>query len=348
MDRFTLARRRSWAAEEIAKRFGLVEISKALDPTDPDDFILISTRLARALRGAAVGLEGEVLKSAIESLDVDWPNVTEARRDAIITAARAEVAGLYADVAPIVEPVLFNSASMLVPATRKAAIARFDLLEGTGAADWVKNIVGDLRDSQMVYVKDAYGQRADRFDSLAKDIVAKGLEQGLGRDDISAALSTQLTPLGVERGTSYWNLIASDFAAKSRTISQLHTFEDAGIDRYEFDAVMDQATSEICRALNGRIFVVQKARKQLSAALTARDPEDIKNSMPWVGQTGDKLQFSRAGSVHTVGTVEQAGVGAMDKPGVYSGMMSTKQLQAAGICVPPLHAHCRSSIKAVL
>lgn len=341
------ARRGVWAAEEIAKAIGH-PIRKALDPLDPDDFVLISVRLARALRGAAVGLEGEALKSAIQTLDVDWSVISAEKRDAVIRAARAEVLGLADTVAPIVEPVLFSSASSLVPLASKAAISRFDLTVGSGASDWVKGIVGDLRDSQMVYVRDSYGQRADRFDKVARDVVASGMERGLGRDDISEELSTQLSPLGVERGTNYWNLIATDFSNKSRTVSQLNTFKDAGIEMYIYDAVLDEATSEICRLLHGRTFSVAKATKKMNAALALRNPEDIRNAMPWVQADGNSLYFQRGETRHDVATVHEFGEGTKDKIGTYGNVMSRAALEKAGVVVPPRHGHCRSNLLAAL
>ncbi len=344
----TWARRGIFAAEQIAKSIGY-PIEKALDPLDPDDFITISVRLARALRGAAIGLEGEALKVAIQTLDVDWSVISEARRDAVIAAARAEVLGLAETVTPLVEPVLFSSASSLVPLTRAAAISRFDLAVGSsGAADWVKGIVGDLRDSQMVYIKDAYGQRADRFDKVARDVVASGMERGLGRDDIAEELSNQLTPLGVERGTNYLNLVATDFANKSRTISQLNTFTEAGIEMYIYDAVLDEATSEICRLLHGRTFSVAKAAKRMNAALSLRNPEDIRNAMPWVQADGNKLYFNRGETRHDVATVHEAGEGEKDKIGKYGNVMSRAALEKAGVVVPPRHGHCRSNLLAAL
>jgi len=339
------ARRGSWAAEQLLAKLGH-PITKSLDPLDPSDFVLISVRLARALRGAAIGTEGATIKAAIEALDVDWPTISEDRRDQIIAAARAEVAGLAVRVPPLVEPILERSASSLVPLTRKAAISLYGLnLEQS--AEWAASLVESLRDSQMVYVKSQFDTRATLFDSAAKDVVRSGLESGLGRDDISEALSTKLTPLGVERGTDYWNLIATDFSNKTRTTSQLSTFSDAGVKRYKYDAVMDQATSEFCRLLNGRVFSVEKARKRTYQALALRDPEEIRDAMPWVQQSGSRLYFRRGGEQHPVAHVDSPGVGSLDNPGNYSDVMSNKQLEAAGVTVPPRHGHCRSTITAV-
>lgn len=347
MSRFDAVRALVWHTEQLAKALD-IPISKALDPLDPEDFITISVRLARALRGAAVGLEGDALKTAIESLDVDWTTISEERRDAIISAARREVAGLAETVPPLVEPVLFRAASTIVPASRTAAISRFDISAAEAIGGWVEGIIGDLRDSQMVYVKDQYSMRADRFDQLARDTVADGLEKGLGRDDISEALARTLTPLGVERGKTYWNLIATDYSNKARTSSQLNTFQDAGIKRWQFEAVLDEATSEICRLLHGRTFSVKVAAKKMNDAIKLRDPEDVRDSLPWVQASENSLYFTRGSSRRNVATVHEWGEGESDRIGSYGDVMSNSALEKAGVVVPPRHGHCRSTILAVV
>lgn len=349
MNRGAYFRSGSWAAEEVAKRLG-VDISKALDPLNAGDFVLICVRLARALNGAVSGLEGDALKSAIDSLDVDWPNLTEAARARVIDAARSEIAGLASTVPDMVGPVFETSAARLVTGTRIAACSKFDFsAEIRNAAPIDAETILNLQTSQMVYVKDQYGARADAVDAFAKDIVSSGLERGLGRDDISAELSARLKDTGVTRTEDYWKLIASDFANKARTVTQLNTFERAGIIRYRFDSVMDQATSEICRLLHGRVFSVVKAGKMMRHSMSLEDPEQIRNSRPWVqsgtNDNGDSiLYFNRGGDRHVVAHVDEPGEGAMDRAGSYSKVMSNKALEAAGVTVPPCHSHCRSTI----
>ena len=113
--------------------------------------------------------------------------------------------------------------------------------------------------------------------------------------------------------------------------------------------MMDQTTSEICRFLNGRIFSVEKAVKRMRHSMSLTDPEEIRNVRPWVqsgmSPNGDPLlYFNRGGERHTVAHVDEAGEGEMDRAGKYSKTMSNKALEAAGVNVPPLHSHCRSTI----
>lgn len=351
LDRYTHIRAGIWAAEEIAKALG-VSIAKGLDPLNPADFVTISLRLSRALRGAVAGAEGEALKAAIDALDVDWPNITEAARDKVIEAARAEVAALGDVVPDLIDPVLGTLGANIIKGTRLASVDRFslDIEPSVQPAD---TEVGDLlRVSQMVYLKDQYGLRSDAFDSLAKDIVAGGLEKGLGREDISEELATKLGAQQVSRSKDYWNLVSTDYANKARTTTQLGAFAEAGVTLWRFDAILDQATSDICRLLHGRVFSVNKALASSRKALTLSDPEEIKDVHPWV-QTGTNaggdqiLYYERGGQRHTVAGVEASGVGRADAVGTYSGAMTNKQLENAGVIVPPRHGHCRSTIVTV-
>jgi len=326
-----------------------VRVTKALNPLDAGDFITISLRLSSALRGATAGAEGKALRSAIETLDVDWPALTDAGRERIIGAARAEVEGMAKTVAPKAGVVLDTAAARIIPTTRKASIDRFKLDIPGKLSDFDNEASSLLRASQMVYIKDQYGQRADVFDSIAKDIVASGLERGLGRDDISGELATTLAEHEIQRSKSYWSIVSTDFANKARTATQLHAFGEAGIKRYRFDAILDEATSDICRLLHGRVFSVKAAGERTYRAMTLTDPEQVKDERPWVQSGKDDdgnsiLYFERGGRRHGVAQVDRSAEGERDTIGSYSRALSNKALEAAGVTVPPLHGHCRSTI----
>lgn len=338
------------ATECLLRDLFQVRVWKALDPLDPNDFITISARLSAALRGATAGIEGQSLSAAIQSLDVNWPDMSDAGRDKIIAAARNEIAGMATPIADAASPVLETAAGRIIPATKTRTVGKFglDIPEGLGELDTETGSL--LRLSQMVYIKDQFGVRADRFDTMAKDIVASGLEQGLGRDDISGNLATKLSDYNVERSPNYWNLISTDFANKARTTTQLHAFGEAGITKYRFDAILDEATSSICRLLHGRVFSVKKAADRSMKALNLTDPEKIKQVRPWVNAGKDEsgkdvLYYNGAGGTqHNVADVDENVEGEKDKIGKYSNVLSNKQLEAAGVTVPPCHGSCRSTI----
>lgn len=338
------------AADDLLKSLFSVRIFKALDPLEPNDFLTICLNLSAALRSAASGTEGAALRDAIESLDVDWPTLSEAGRDRIITAARNQVADIAADAIPKIEPVIETAAGRIIATTRTRLVDKYGLDISSGLSD-IDTRTGDLlRASTLGYVKDQYGQRSDAFDSMARGIVASGLDRGLGRDDISETLFDRLADQQVLRSRSYCDVLATSFSNRARTATQLHSFAEAEIEFYEFDAILDQVTSDICRLLHGRVFSVKKAGQRMMKALEADNPEDSNKILPWV-QTGkdpkgnDVLYYSSGDRRKIVAHVEESGIGEADKIGRYAEKMTNKQLEAAGVTVPPCHGSCRSTVK---
>lgn len=337
------------AAEGLLEDLFSVRIMKALDPLNAGDFVTICMRLSSSLRSAVAGTEGDALRAAIEELDVDWPNITEAGRDEVIRAAREQVAAIASDAAPLIEPVLDTAAGRIMGTTRRRVVDKFGLDIPVKLSNEFTKTGDLLRASTLGYVKDQYGQRSDVFDSAAREIVASGLDRGLGRDDISGTLAERLADQQIMRSRAYCDVLATSFANRARTATQLHSFAEASIERYMFDAILDQVTSDICRLLHGRVFSVKKAGLRMQRSLEASDPEASNLILPWV-QTGtdrdgkDILYFNRGERRNVVAHVEESAVGESDKIGQYKEKMNDKQLEAAGVTVPPLHGSCRSNI----
>lgn len=336
------------AAEAILRDvYGLQIVAKALDPTDPNDFLVISSRLASSLSSAAEDGYGDALRRAIDGLDVDWPALSEAARDEVVRASRdALKAAIPKGVLPAISEELKASGTRIVRGSKQAVSSRYQFDIELELTKVDQQIVRHAAESQGLYVRDALGNRIDSFGEKARDIVSSGLEQGLGREVIAGDLAEALT--GAARADSYWKLIAGTFANRSRTYGQLRSYEDAAVDTYIFFSVMDSKTSEICRFMHGRRFSVKRAlnRYALSAA---KGPEGVVDVMPWVssgtdGDGNDVLYFNRGEDRVTVAQVDDSGEGVVDEQGSYSKQLSDEELEAAGVTVPPLHGHCRSTI----
>lgn len=74
--------------------------------------------------------------------------------------------------------------------------------------------------------------------------------------------------------------------------------------------------SPFCRAIDGREFEVQQARSLVTEALSAQDPEDLKQIQPWPDQTRDAIAEYEA--------------------------MTDEELVAEGLNIPPFHPGCRT------
>jgi len=177
-------------------------------------------------------------------------------------------------------------------------------------------------------------------------------ELGLGRDEIASDLQAGLAAVVTGRSPSYWEVVAMSFTNRARSHTQLAAFEEAGIERYRYEAVMDEVTSVQCRFLNGRIFSVDRAMRRFRDVEEERDPERISELQPLIQKGEDNagnefLFFERGGQRQLVAIVERSAAGERDAAGRFSRELSTDALEAAGVTVPPAHFRCRSTIVAL-
>jgi len=337
------------AAEEILR--DIFRIDKALDPLDADDFMAIVRRLSRALRGVARPAEDAALRHALERLDVDWPNLPPQARDQVIRAAKQSLSAVDGQVMPLVDQIFELEAENVVSRARRSTVRRLGLRIGSDTTRADDRVAKFVRESQGNFVRDEYGRRRDDFSAKAKDIVASGVDRGLGRDDIVGDLSSAMAREAFDQSRDYWEVVSMVFTNRARTYTQLGAFGEAGIKRYRVDAILDEATSEVCRFMHGKLFTVEQAMDRFRDVERARDPEVIRDVQPFVQVGADRegnqvLFYERGGRRRAVAQVDEPAVGARDEVGRYSRALSPVQLESAGVTVPPLHGRCRSTIVA--
>lgn len=347
----------SEAAASLLETALRVDVRKALDPTDPEDYLVIVARLGRAMSRATSRTEVAIMNRALDALDVDWPNLTSVQRQRVIAASQS----IYATIPPAVVPPVVQRFEVAGPRTvrgarrgaRAAVPARFRSAMGVSLALTDKRILSHLIGSQALFVTDEYGRRRDDLGRIARGIVGRDLEQGLGRDAITRNLQTRLgTSLGINRSRNYWNVISAAFTNRARTYGQLAAFSDAQIRSFVFEAVLDEVTTDQCRFLHGRRFPVAAGLRRFDASEQATAPEEVKQIMPWIqsgrGEDGERILYIRdaEGARTQVAEVTRSGVGSRDDTGSFRGGFNNAQLQAVGSFMPPLHGRCRSTIVA--
>jgi hypothetical protein len=107
----------------------------------------------------------------------------------------------------------------------------------------------------------------------------------------------------------------------------MFSLEEAGVEEYEFRAVMDQRTSRICRELNGRVFSVPRVMNVVRQALDG-PPSAIESVAPWPTFDAERNDFF-------IQTGDRRS---------YLGGQSEEWLADHGVALPPLHGNCRSVI----
>ncbi len=169
-----------------------------------------------------------------------------------------------------------------------------------------------LQEFDMFWIGNYYKRNVS---DLIAGIVEDGLQLGLGRADVGKELKDffDAYPGLSAKPDVYWRGVAANGMNRSRNFGMVQGWQDVGVQYLKFHAVMDERTSAVCREMNGRIFPVSVAADQRDRLLAVSNPEDVKQIMPW-----PKVEEIQG--------------------------LTTEQINAKNIAMPPLHFHCRSTV----
>ena len=335
------------AADEILERYLRVRLNKAFDLGSARGFDRAVGKLASLLGASAADSDDAAVRAALGVLDVDWTGTTAGQRRTLIGRALEAAGRRTAAVPRAVQAVFGDAATEVVQATRDAARRGQGLAIAADFNALDKRIVRHLASSQANYVRDEYGRRHEAFGERARQIVADGLEAGLGREDIARDLERAARDVIAGRGSFYWEVIAGSFVSRGRSFAQLSSYAEAGIDRYIIEAVLDEHTTEICRFLHGKTFSVDSGLRTFEQV--EAEPDLVKDITPWVREaidpdTGRKVLFvERGDSRIPVAEVTRSAVGTRDDRGEFARGLSERDLANLGISFPPYHGLCRST-----
>ncbi len=336
------------SSAHVISRIFRIDVHKAADPLTRAGFLSIQNQFSKELDKIASPIERKALISALDKLDVDWPNLNAKQTTKAFQAANRALLPLEKRVPASVDETVNVQATAVVKRTRRSVKKKFKLDISSDLNRTDKRIAKFVGESQNNFIRDEFGRRRKQFSKQARAIVSVGVGKGLGQDQIAEDLERRLG-FNAKRSRSYWTTVANAFANRARTWGQLSSYQDGGIDLYRFEAVLDEVTTETCRFLHGKVFSVGAGLAKFAEVEKRRQPEAIKEVTPWVrtvtNQDGDKvLAFQRGGKQFEVATIEESGVGTADKIGRFSGGMSNKALQDNGLTMPPLHGLCRSTV----
>ena len=341
------------ACNDVLKLAGLVALTKALDPLDPRDFLVMVERMSQRLIGKTASTESAAMKAAMRALDVDWANLSAAASERAVTAASIALDAAKRGALPVVRQEFELQAPRIVGDTRTATRRRFDLNIEASMSEFDEKIAEHLRKSQTAFVTDAYGRRSEAFSAAAREKVAQGMERGLGRVDIAADLQRMTGAAALARGPDYWRVVAGAFMNRARVGSLVSSFSEARIERFRVTAVLDQRTTICCRFMDGKTFSVSSSLETMKSTMATEKPEDIRYLQPWIergkDEDGNAILYykQRDGSRQVVADVIRSGVGRADDRGEFRARMSDAKLEATGISMPPYHRTCRTTVTTI-
>jgi SPP1 gp7 family putative phage head morphogenesis protein len=344
------------AIDEIIGSLFRVEVEKkVLDPLSVSGFIAISSRIGKALQGKPAALQKQAVDQALASMsDVDWPNLTleQSRKVSDLATKQLAKAGVE-KIAPSVKAVIDKTSGPLMKATKESAVDKFSLgIRADFDTELDQRIGKFIVASEGMFATNQFGKLMPaQFGKQAKQIIANGLEQGFDRFEIAKQLNEKLSAFG--RTPHYWQVVAASSANRARTLTQLSSYQQAGIQFSIWESVLDEQTTETCRFLHNKRFPVDGALDRFATTEQliedAADPQLVKQEMPWVrtGKDADgnaKLFAGTGANRIPVAGITQSAVGQKDQIGSFSNGMSVDQLMANGISQPPIHGLCRSTI----
>lgn len=337
------------AAQDVLESVYLVELTKALNPLERKDWLRIHRLFVKSLKDTAEPDQAAAVRAMLAKLDIDWKTATPAQVDKVIHAANKAFEAAIAPVIPKLDKVFTTASETIVDGTKRSVVSEWKLPISASFSSTDERIARFVAKSQKNFVRDEMGRRRDSLSAKARGIVERGMEQGLDRHDLGAELERTLNAEGANRSRAYWNMLASVFMVRARSATTLTSFDEAGIDQFQFESVLDEVTSQVCRFMHGRVFSVPAAMQQIAALEAMEDPDAIREAQPFMSVGRDAegnqtLYYKKGGERVQAARVVESGVGRSDEVGRHSHAKSDADLQAAGVAVPPLHGLCRSNL----
>ncbi|KAB2911243.1 MAG: head morphogenesis protein [Kofleriaceae bacterium] len=243
---------------------------------------------------------------------------------------------------------LGDAAMEVVSATRTVSRRHHRLAIGIEMNALDRRIVRHVTRSQALFVTDAYGRRLEELGVRAKEIVAAGLEAGHTRTEIAEALAAAAEGALTGRSRFYWEVVAGAFVGRARSFAQVSSYAEAGVERYRVQAVLDEATTLVCRFLHGKVFTVRASLAGFDRVERLSDPDDVKRASPWVRQKGGVLFVEHATGRRELAGVVRSGSGVRDDVGEFHSRIDDAALEGLGIGPPPYHGLCRSTSVPIL
>lgn len=342
---------KAWEIETALRLVGIqIQKAKYQNLLEADGFDAAVIGMLDELQKVVVPEEKKALAALLSMLDAQWVSMPPELRTGILNTAAQKYLNITNEIPKIAVDTLAIETKHVVGNTKSQTASKYALAIDASLSLEDETITEAIANHQSHYIKDQYGKRVEAHSKLARNIVASGSKNGLDPSTIAKQLESQLSAQAVQRSKSYWEMVASTYCARGRTYGELRGFADAGFTEFEFEAVLDEVTTDVCRFMHGKVFSVDAGLARYQQVAESNDPESVKWLQPWV-QTGKDgngelgmYYRDETGSKNFIATIVESGVGAVDTLGSYANEMSPRQLQSRGISAPPLHGRCRSTL----
>ncbi len=218
----------------------------------------------------------------------------------------------------------------------KKRMSKSELLKADfGSSDEL--IIDALSKLHLISVSDHYSNNHKTF--ISEMIKTNVIDRGLPKKEAGIALKEQLSrrlggfeqsvpetirSQGQLAASAYFDGLSATTVTRARNFGQINLMDEAGVTRVIWSSVEDERTSEICLAMNGRVFTLDLVKAQQNRILEQTSADAVKELFPW---RKDLSEF---------------GLGRGDRVSSYE---ASQLLAENGVpIVPPAHFRCRSEL----
>jgi hypothetical protein len=223
-----------------------------LNPLDPRDFDRIVASLSSLVRKTSGSIETEMLTKWLDGLGFDWPTATDSQMLAASKSLNTAMQKAGVDVWGGIDGKLRTVSQRTASRARAAEVQQHSLSIESSMSLKDRAAIDRSVATNAHYIRDYYGKVHPGMSEEMRRIAQQGIEDGLGNFDIGRRMKSGLSGKLKGLSDSYYNIVSSAVVHRSRSFSSLASYRDAGIEKYIYDAVLDETTTNVCRHLHGK------------------------------------------------------------------------------------------------
>ena len=302
--------------EEILENLQLAE-----DVTSPKGILALEATTYKAIEKATKQHQAEALKRIYRVIDKVNPK-KEISVKAGIKQIQEIIKKFGLKVAPISSEQIYKYSEKLYKKVKKRLAEKIGTPYTFTQPD--KVAIGRVNKYQNIFIGNNYKNKVTK---RVKRIIVKTIKENetLSRDAIARELKKQMPDLMKQKG--HYKTVVGQVLNNSRSYSNMRYYSDAGIERYQVLAIIDERTSSQCKYMDGTILEVKKTLDNYKLFDKAKSIEDVKNVNPWIDFSDGMLSV---------------------KGKALTGDLTGEDLQAMGLNASPYHSGCRTTVIPVL
>lgn len=165
------------------------------------------------------------------------------------------------------------------------------------------------------------------LEPLIRKEMSKILTEQQSKKDTATAIAAMLKDQAGARAYNYSRMIVETNGTWARSIGNINAMEEAGITEYYYDVTLDNVTSEICQALAGKSFSIEKGMQARDSYLNM-PTANYDTARAYLERTTPFIQATKDGNFKA------------------NNQIYTKDqlMSIPGVQMPPLHPNCRTEI----